>query len=167
VGDAKYAITWAKLSPCQQFRYALIRVWRDSLPRLVFVMLNPSTADALKDDPTIRKCVGFARRLGFGGIEVVNLYAYRATSPSDLRKAGWPVGPDNHDQLTAMLVMAKNSGWTVCCAWGANARNRQEAYAFIGLAEWHGVPLFALRKSPDGMPHHPLMLPYTCQLEKL
>ena len=71
----------AVISDCKRYRYRLWRIWNGSQSRLVFVMLNPSTADGEQDDPTIRKCVGFAERLGYGGIEVVNLFAWRATDP--------------------------------------------------------------------------------------
>src|SRR5437868_12651695 len=76
----------AVISPCGKFRYRLTRQWGEGAA-LPFVMLNPSTADAEQDDPTIRKCVGFAKRMGYDGIEVVNLYAYRATKPTQDRKS--------------------------------------------------------------------------------
>ena len=79
------------------YRYHLERRWSDA-PFLTFVMLNPSTADAEIDDPTIRRCVGFSKREGAGGIAVVNLYAFRATSPADLRQASAPYGPVRGDQ---------------------------------------------------------------------
>ena len=84
----------AVLSDCGTYRYRLWRKWGCGSP-LLFVMLNPSTADAEVDDATIRRCLGFADAHGFGELEVVNLYAYRATDPADLKRAGYPVGPDN------------------------------------------------------------------------
>lgn len=160
----------AFISACGQFRYWLVRQWDDSLPCLVFVMLNPSTADANEDDATIRKCMGFARAKGYGGILVVNLYAYRATHPRVLKFNGWQTGPDNGKALSMALELArKQEGGEhrVICAWGANARGRPEAGAFIQAATIVGVPLYALKRSPDGTPHHPLMLPYTCNMEAM
>lgn len=87
--------TTAGISECGTYRYWLCREWSPGLDSLVWLMLNPSTADATQDDPTIRRCMGFARRWGYGGITVVNLYAYRATNPRDLLTAADPVGPEN------------------------------------------------------------------------
>src|SRR5437870_4841901 len=109
----------AVISPCGKFRYRLTRQWGEGAA-LPFVMLNPSTADAEQDDPTIRKCVGFAKRMGYDGIEVVNLYAYRATKPADLKKAGYPRGPENDRHIEAALVESHAN--SVICAWGVNAR---------------------------------------------
>jgi len=88
----------AVISPCGLYRYSLTRTWSAALP-LPFVMLNPSTADADIDDPTIRRCMAFARREHAGGIIVANVFAYRATSPADLWKATDPFGPWNDDTL--------------------------------------------------------------------
>jgi hypothetical protein len=153
----------ATISDCGRFRYRLTREWDSALKPLVFIMLNPSTADAAEDDPTIRKCIGFATRLGFGGIEVFNLFAFRATKPADLRNAGYPIGPDNDSIITGRLeaMQAHERGYVIC-AWGANARNLnrpRELASYLALA---GVRLRALRLLADGIPEHPLMLPYSC-----
>jgi len=153
----------ATISECGQYRYLLTRTWDAKLRPMVFIMLNPSTADADIDDPTIRKCIGFGRRLGFGGIEVLNLFAYRATKPADLRRAGYPIGPDNDRIITERLteLRAPEIGYVIC-AWGAFARglNRpQNVRTHLALA---GVRLRALRLLSDGTPEHPLMLPYSC-----
>jgi hypothetical protein len=146
----------AKISDCGKFRFALGRVWDPSLLRLGFVMLNPSTADADRDDATIRKCLGFARHLGYGSVMVTNLYAFRATSPKDLKTAGYAVGLDN-DMWIRMMIRTVN---TVVCAWGVNARGHARAQHVMDL-----IPEpKALRLTSDNVPCHPLMLPYTCQL---
>ena len=88
----------ALFSPCGRFRYRLGRRWGEG-PTIAFVLLNPSTADDQRDDPTIRRCIGFARRLGFGGLEVVNLYAYVATDPAELRRVGYLVGDENDGHM--------------------------------------------------------------------
>lgn len=110
----------ATVSDCARYRYRLWRRWGDG-PQLGFVMLNPSTADAAVDDPTIRRCMGFARREGCDGIEVVNLFAWRATDPTEIRdraRAGVDVvGPENRRHLAAMAANPK-IGLTVA-AWGS------------------------------------------------
>lgn len=92
----------AHLSACGAYRYALRRTWDPARPAALFVGLNPSTADAERDDPTTRRCVRFARDWGFGGLLVGNLFAYRATRPRDLRAAAEPVGPENDWWLAAL-----------------------------------------------------------------
>jgi len=154
----------ALISDCGKFRYHLWREWDENLPRFPFIMLNPSTADASEDDPTIRKCIGFGKRLGFGGIDVFNLFAYRATKPADLRNNGYQIGPENDRIMTARMAdMKMDERGYVICAWGANARylrRPQDVRSHMALA---GVRLLALRRLSDGTPEHPLMLPYSCQ----
>lgn len=163
----EYTERFAKLSEDGKFRYWLMRHWGPGKSRMTFVMLNPSTADTNADDPTIRKCVGFAQRHGYSGIEVVNLFAYRATDPKELKAAGWQTGGDvNRRMLTSVLVKSGMRAEHIVCAWGANARNRPEAQHFRDLARRLPVTLHALRTSADGTPHHPLMLPYDCKLEE-
>lgn len=153
----------AVISECGQFRYRLIRVWDVDLPRLAFVMLNPSTADASQDDPTIRKCIGFAKRLGFGGIFVVNLYAFRATDPAMLRKQGYLVGPKND----AHIGFAAWECETLICAWGANARGLARPGEVLDIIKRTGRKPMALRILAGNVPAHPLMLPYSCTLEPM
>lgn len=155
----------AELSSCGQFRFSLSREWDSTLHTLPFIMLNPSTADAMTDDPTIRKCIGFAERLGYGGIEVFNLFAYRATNPKDLARAGWPVGTGNDSVIAARLRQIRADGHSnVICAWGAHARGLARTGDLLGKLEFGRCRLFALRLLSDGTPAHPLMLPYTCTL---
>ena len=107
----------AELSEDRLYRYRLTRIWGDG-PRATFVMLNPSTADEHVDDPTLRRCMGFARAWGLGGLNVVNLSAFRATIPAELWRAVDPIGPDNDDYLRA----AGASGEPLIAAWGNNAK---------------------------------------------
>lgn len=158
----------AIISPCGQFRYMLSRTWDEQLPVLIFIMLNPSIADADQDDPTIRKDIGFAVRNDFGGILVFNLFAHRATDPRNLASAGFPVGPENDAiMLTSTMSHVAEGGAKVVCAWGANARKGVAAARAkevrLSLANC-GVPLHHLHLTSDGIPGHPLMLPYTCQI---
>lgn len=113
----------AFLSPCRTYRWWLRRYW-STAPLLAIVGLNPSTADATKDDPTIRRCVGFARSWGHGGIVMLNLFAFRSTDPIALLNAGDPVGPLNDGYLAQ-----HTSERRVLCAWGARGGDRARVVA--------------------------------------
>lgn len=154
---------FADLSPDGVYRYSLGRMWAPDAETntLPFIMLNPSTADANEDDPTIRKCVGFARRLGYTGIVVANLFAYRATDPADLKRAlregADVVGPHNDDALRLLLRISVMSGIGVVAAWGAHAPDARvrEVLAMEGSRS-----LCTLGLTAKGVPRHPLMLGY-------
>lgn len=138
----------ATFSPCRRYRYALWRSWDDSLPRVLFVGLNPSTADERRNDPTIRRCIGFARGWGYGGCAVANLFAFRATYPADLKRADDPVGPDNDAWL---LKLAGEAGLIVA-AWGNDGAWRdRSAQVSAVLPEMH-----CLDRNRTGEPAHPL-----------
>lgn len=154
--------TGATISDCGRFRYRLWRKWGESAP-LLFIMLNPSTADADKDDTTIRRCVGFARSHGFGELEVVNLFAYRTTDPKELRRAGYPVGPENDDHIAA----AVGGSAVVCVAWGANVHGLARPAEVLELLRRLGVSPHCLRTTRGGYPQHPLMLSSSCMLQPL
>lgn len=144
----------AVISDCQRYRYLLWRRWDVSKPRALFVMLNPSTADANLDDPTIRRCIGFARSWGMGGIRVVNLYPFRATHPLDLWKADRPEGYGN----LGYIERAIDSDGISIAAWGAHGKEkavREVRNLFYEM----GTPLYALKLTKGGQPGHPLYLP--------
>ncbi len=153
-----YSERSAVLSNDGRFRYRLVRRWSVA-PAATFVMLNPSTADADLDDPTIRRCEGFARSWGHGGIVVVNLFAFRATDPRDLVNAMHAgedvVGPENDTFLRDAVT---GSSLTVA-AWGTRGRLAGRDTAVVSLIQGLGVALTALRVSKDGLPVHPLYLP--------
>ena len=160
----KYIKASATISHCGKFRYELTREWRQDAKCCMFIMLNPSTADGDQDDPTIKKCVGFADRLGYGRLQVFNLWAYRATNPADLKRAGYPMGIDNWGFLVYGMEATLDTGSHIICAWGANARGSTHAHNVgIKLGLERRAPLYALRELRDGTPEHPLMLPYSCQ----
>jgi len=146
----------ALISDCGNYRYWLSRDpdWADVPDKdgVVFVMLNPSTADAAIDDPTIRRCKSFARLWGNDGLVVVNLYAYRATSPKDMLKEKDPVGPDNDYWIYRMLTDAK----FIVCAWGKNA-NPERVEHFVRYLP-KGAELKCLGINKDGSPKHPLYI---------
>lgn len=149
----------ATISQCGKFRYRLGRRWGEGEP-LLFIMLNPSTADADQDDATIRRCIRFAQSHGYPALEVVNLFAYRATDPKDLRCAGYPVGPENDGHIAAAVV----SSAAVCLAWGANVAGLERPQIVLPSLRESGVQLQCLRITRSGYPAHPLMLPASCRL---
>lgn len=155
-------IKTAILSTCGKYRYRLSRSWGgpDAKP-LLFVMLNPSTADANEDDATIRRCVRFATDHGYTSIEVVNLFAYRATKPADLRKAGYPAGPDNDRHIAE----AVSGAGAVCVAWGANAADLERPQVVLPLIRAQGAVPMCLSITKGGHPGHPLMLAASCRLQ--
>ena len=140
----------ALFSPCGTWRYGLERRWGTGAP-LLYVMLNPSTADETRNDPTIERCQRRAVRLGFGAMRIANLFAYRATRPQDLRRAEAPVGPENDALVSEWHAEA---GMTLA-AWGVHG-------AYLGrgpaMAARLAGPLHHLGLTRDGHPRHPLYL---------
>lgn len=147
----------AHISDCGQYRYKLSRFWgpEHALP---FVMLNPSTADDFVDDPTIRRCMGFARREGAGGIIVVNLYGLRATEPAELRKVKDPFGPDNRANIHALGKWAFLAGMPIVCAWGTHGWFKSANRDTIHLLKSTGASLVCLGTTKSGEPKHPLYI---------
>lgn len=148
----------AQISKCGLYRYSLTREWGDG-PKLPVVMLNPSTADATKNDPTIRRLAGpggFALREGYAGLIVANLFAFRATDPESMANASDPIGPQNDDVLEGMAVQAALSGVPVLCAWGAHWMAPPRAYVVTSLMREAGARLVCLGLTKSGAPRHPL-----------
>lgn len=139
-----------------KYRYLLTRIWDESNPPAVFIMLNPSTADAEQDDPTIRRCIDFARRWDCGGIRVVNVFAFRATDPKELCKAKDPVGPKNYEYIKEALT----SAGIVIAAWGAAGPKMPQAYkkVFEAAEEIDTMIIHCLGCTKSGHPRHPLYL---------
>lgn len=134
------------------YRYRLDRYW-GTTPPMPFVMLNPSTADAEIDDPTIRRCMGFARREGAGGIIVCNLYGFRATDPAELWKADDPDGPGNEDALRELARWAFSVRVPIVCAWGTYGGYNNRP---IVMLQQSGARLVCLGRTKGGHPRHPL-----------
>ncbi|HBM14376.1 MAG TPA: hypothetical protein DD390_16905 [Rhodospirillaceae bacterium] len=149
----------AILSACERYRYQLSRDW-DAGPgredRVVFVMLNPSTADAVQDDATIRRCIGYGKAWGYAGIVVVNLFAYRAKSPDVLHTIRDPIGPENRRHIEQAV---KESGGPVVCAWGTNGSYLDQDQAVLGWIRALGISPMVLKLTNQGSPSHPLYLP--------
>lgn len=152
----------ALLSDDGLYRYRLDRKWAPASTAfpLIFVMLNPSIADALIDDPTIRRCIGFAKREGFDALTVLNLYAMRSTKPDALWLFEYDerVGPINDRFLLSFLRGAASNGAPVVCGWGVNAEEVR-VDDFLELAFIAEADLRCLGKTKNGSPKHPLYLP--------
>lgn len=137
------------------YRYHLTRRWGPKIDTVVWVMLNPSTADADVDDPTIRRCISFSAELGADSLRVVNLYAYRSTDPKHLLAVEDPVGPMNNTVIRETLLAARAMRSPVIGAWGVNAR-ADRVSEFVTIADECRVPLHCLGITKSGMPRHPL-----------
>lgn len=142
------------------YRYTLIRTWDAAGPRIAFCLLNPSTANARRDDPTIRRCLGFARAWGYGSLEVVNCFALRATDPRELARAADPIGPAND---AAIRRAARRAAMTVA-GWGAHGALLGRGQRVRGLLGRAGTPVVCLGTTAAGHPRHPLYLPADAHL---
>ena len=142
----------AEISECGRYRYRLTRRWDESRPAVMFVMLNPSTADACQDDPTISRCIGFARDWGYGELLVGNLFALRSSDPGALLRSDDPVGPDNDD---ALLDLAQSAA-LVIAAWGDKGAFMRRNEVALRLLP---ARFYALKLTQRGHPAHPLYLP--------
>ncbi len=142
--------TGAAFSPCRQYRYALWRLWDNTQPSVLFIALNPSTASETHNDPTIRRCIGFARAWGYGGVYVANLFAYRATQPKLLKEAPDPIGPDNDPWLRDLAAQSN----LIVAAWGNHGSFQSRS---IEVLPW--LPAMqCLGITKQGQPKHPLYL---------
>lgn len=143
----------AKLSSCRNYRYALWRTWDDSKSFVLFVGLNPSTADETTDDATLTRCMNFAKAWGYGGVCMANLFAFRATLPTGMKIANDPIGKENDKWLKKL---AKDAG-IVVAAWGNDGAflNRSTHIKTL-LPELH-----YLKMNKSGEPAHPLYLAAT------
>lgn len=151
----------AHFDASRRYRYRLDRVWDRKRPRVTFILLNPSTADESVDDPTLRRCVGLARSWGFGGLIIVNLFAWRARNPAALRVVRDPIGPRNDSYIRSAVKQSDCvvAGWGV----GGDFRGREsDVRAMIGE-----VPLHRLGLTRNGQPRHPLYVPASVTLQRV
>jgi hypothetical protein len=157
-GDAESVAVY---SPCLRYRYLLTRVWDAGGGHVHFVMLNPSTATEVQNDPTVERCERRARALGYGGFTVTNIFAWRDTDPKAMRRAADPVGPEND---RAIREAARAADRTVA-AWGAHGAHLDRGRAVARLLAAAGVPLHHLGLTQAGHPRHPLYVAYARQPE--
>lgn len=147
------------------YRYALARRWAGG-PAAVFIGLNPSVADDSGDDPTVRRCIGFARGWGMGALVMVNLYGLVATDPRQLRKMPTitdAIGPGND----ALLLEACQLAGIVVAAWGGSGPRVERGEWVVAMLEEHGIEAHCLGRTKGGDPRHPLYLAKTTGLEPL
>ncbi len=149
---SEWAAEW---SECETYRYTLERRWAEGLLCL-FLMLNPSTATESENDPTNTRTIKFAQRWGFGAVFALNLFAFRATNPKDMKAAADPIGPDNDRILLSLCSKAD----AIICAWGTHGRHRDRDLDVVQLLSRRtkGPPLQCLGYSKAGDPLHPLYL---------
>jgi len=154
---SKFPEDWdvsALFSRCGRYRYRLRRHWEPGTMNVMFLMLNPSTADEHKNDPTVERCQRYAQAWGYGGIVVCNLFAYRATKRKDMLKFAEPVGPENDLHI---LNEAQYAG-VVVCAWGNEGAHLGRSQQVVKMLRDNKVPLHYLILTKAGEPGHPLYL---------
>ncbi len=153
----------AVLSDCGRYRYLLRRAWDHTKPRALFVMLNPSTADAKVDDATIRSCIRLCKSWGYGSFEVCNLYGWRSTDPDALNVGDMPmmIGEKNADVMDAAIGRCD----VVICAWGAHASARLRQQAVCSTVKAMKPAVYCLGKTKSGAPKHPLYIKTGTPLE--
>lgn len=148
----------AILSSNREYRYRLSRRWDATKQTLAFIMLNPSTADESEDDPTVRRCLGYAKDWGYGELVVGNLFALRATDPSELREHPDPVGPENRNHLQSICEDAE----MVIAAWGTDGALQNRGPEVVNMLD---ADLYALNTTKEGHPNHPLYQPKDAEPE--
>jgi len=145
----------ATFSPCRRWRYLLWRRWDEKKPVANFLMLNPSTADEAKLDPTCSRARDYAERWGFGALIVTNVFAWRATDPAKMKAVEDPVGPGND----AAIVKAAKESEIVVCAWGNHGAHKDRSKQILKILSKNKIRLHTLRLNANGEPAHPLYLP--------
>lgn len=158
-------------SPDRRYRYFLRRPWHEQVtqgfadmtimsedrPPIAFLLLNPSTADEIKDDPTVARCRRFAVAWGYGEVLILNAFAFRATDPMDMKQASDPVGPQNDQIILESLKAVNCLGGQIVCGWGNHGKHQKRGLALRTLLAGHkGVKCFPVTK--QGEPGHPLYL---------
>lgn len=146
--------TGAVFSPCNTYRYRLWRIWDDTRPPLVMLMLNPSIANVEINDPTVERCQRRAVAGGFGGLQVVNIFALVSTDPARLYAHADPVGPDND----AAILDAIKDGGMLIAAWGTHGQHVGRALFVMEMLRKAGVTPYCLGTNADGSPKHPLYM---------
>lgn len=159
----------ALFSACEAYRYRLQETWgapqgQGQVRTQTYLMLNPSTADEMKDDPTVARCHKRALRSGFARFEVINLFALRSTDPNALYTHPMPEGPANDEAILTCAKTTMASSGQVICAWGNHGKFQKRADHVLGLLRQAQIPLYALKLNANGTPAHPLYLPEGLEL---
>jgi len=153
------AASTAIYSDCEKYRYMLTRIWDTSAPKAHFIMLNPSTATEVQNDPTVERCERRARALVFGAFRVTNIFAWRDTEPRNMRRAADPVGPENDSAILQSCDWADQ----IICAWGAHGEHKDRGHQVTRLLKSTGRDLHHLGLTKAGHPKHPLYIAYAQQ----
>ena len=151
------AASVAVYSDCERYRYDLTRIWDQSAGRVTFVMLNPSTATEVQNDPTVERCERRARTLGFGGFRVTNIFAWRDTDPKKMRLAKAPIGPENDAAIKDACAWSHK----VIAAWGNHGAYLERGAEVAKVLHQSGRPILHLGLSKQGHPKHPLYIAYS------
>jgi hypothetical protein len=149
------AASEAVYSDCESYRYLLTRIWDDG-PRALFIMLNPSTATEIQNDPTVERCERRARALGFGAFRVTNIFAYRATDPRVMRAAADPVGPANDAAILQSVPWAD----MIICAWGNHGLHLDRGRQVHDMLQKVSTDLHHFGLTSQNQPRHPLYVGY-------
>ena len=144
----------AKFSSCRRWRYLLWRCWDRTLPVANFLMLNPSTADEVRLDPSCTRARNYAERWGYGALVVTNIFGWRSTDPTALKEVRDPVGRGND----AAIVAAAREANIVVCAWGNHGLHAERSEKVKALLRREKIALHMLRMNGAGQPAHPLYL---------
>ena len=147
-------------SDCERYRYSLSRIWDSNRQNVLFVMLNPSTADEFKNDPTVERCERRARMLNFGAFCVCNIFAWRETNPHNLKKISNPTGEDNN----LHILRASFSANLVICAWGVHGKHLNRDKEVTKLLLDNNTKLYHLGLTKENHPKHPLYIPYSQEI---
>jgi len=142
--------TDAILSKDRKYRYVLSRIWDETKPTVMIIGLNPSTADETENDPTIIRCIDFAKSWGYGGVYMLNLFGFRATKPTDMFKAEEPIGQDNDKYIEEYSKICDK----VICAWGNDGSYKNRTKEILSKIE----NTYYLKLNQTGEPAHPLYL---------
>ena len=150
------AASEALYSDCETYRYALTRIWETDSKKLLFVMLNPSKATEIQNDPTIERCERRARALGHGGFRAVNIFALRETDPAKMKKHAAPEGPDNPQIIRESALWAD----TTIAAWGAHGDHLNQGINVRDHLFATGRDIYHFGLTKFGHPRHPLYISY-------
>ena len=153
------AASVAVYSDCEKYRYMLTRVWDQPGSRVHFIMLNPSTATELQNDPTVERCERRARTLGFGAFRVTNIFAWRNTDPRAMRRATDPIGPAND----TLILESCNWADHIICGWGNHGEHRGRGRDMYHILKGEHPELYHLGITKSGQPKHPLYIAYSQQ----
>lgn len=153
----------ARFSEDKKYRFSLWRVWNEFKPLLHFVMLNPSTADEINNDPTIERCQRRAIKMGYGGLIVTNIFAYRSTDPEELKKVNDPIGFCNDSHIVDASRLAKDT----ICGWGKHGEYMDRGARVLDFLKVVGIKVKVLKVNKGGTPTHPLYISYNVKPKDL